>query len=79
MTDVQRALDLDDLPDADQYDTLAGFLMAMLRRVPRRTDFVDWGGFRFEVMDVDNYRIDQVLVTRSKAGDSGGASGAPPN
>ena len=79
VTDVQRALDLDDLPDADQYDTLAGFLMAMLRRVPRRTDFVDWGGFRFEVMDVDNYRIDQVLVTRSKAGDSGGASGAPPN
>ena len=66
VTDVQRALDLDDLPDADQYDTLAGFLMAMLRRVPRRTDFVDWGGFRFEVMDVDNYRIDQVLVTRAE-------------
>ena len=67
VTDVQRALDLDDLPDADQYDTLAGFLMAMLRRVPRRTDCVVWGGFRFEVMDVDNYRIDQVLVTRGSA------------
>ena len=64
MTDVQRALDLDDLPSADDYDTLAGFLMVMLRRVPRRTDSVVWGGHRFEVMDVDNYRIDQVLVTR---------------
>ena len=65
MQDVQRALDLADLPDADEYDTLAGFLMVMLRRMPRRTDNVNWDGHRFEVMDVDNYRIDQVLVTKT--------------
>lgn len=62
--DVMRALHLDDMPNDDEYETLAGFLMVMLRRVPRRTDTVDWGGYRFEVMDVDSYRIDQVLVTR---------------
>lgn len=62
--DVMRALHLDDMPNDDEYETLAGFLMVMLRRVPRRTDSVDWGGYRFEVMDVDSYRIDQVLVTR---------------
>ena len=62
--DVMRALDLAALPNEDEYETLAGFLMVMLRRVPRRTDSVDWGGYRFEVMDVDSYRIDQVLVTR---------------
>lgn len=67
MTDVQRALHLEEPPSAEQYDTLAGFLMVMLRRVPRRTDCVVWGGHRFEVMDVDNHRIDQVLVTRSDA------------
>ena len=39
--------------------------MMMLRRVPRRTDSVTVNEHRFEVMDVDNYRIDQVLVTRS--------------
>lgn len=64
ITDVQRVLELDALPHADQYDTLAGFLMEMLRRVPKRTDAVVWEGFRFEVMDVDSYRIDQVMVTR---------------
>ena len=68
MQDVQRALGLDDLPGQGEYDTLAGFLMMMLRRVPRRTDHVVWSGHRFEVMDVDNYRIDQVLVTREAAG-----------
>jgi CBS domain containing-hemolysin-like protein len=61
--DVQRALDIDDLPHADEYETLAGFLMVMLRRVPKRTDSVSWGGYTFEVMDVDSYRIDQVMVT----------------
>ena len=52
MPDMQRALGLHDWPDKDEYETLAGFLMVMLRRVPRRTDFVEWGGYRFEVMDV---------------------------
>ena len=30
----------------------------------RRTDSVSYGGYKFEVVDIDNYRIDQVLVTR---------------
>jgi CBS domain containing-hemolysin-like protein len=62
--DLLRALDLDELPHQGQYDTLAGFLMVMLRRIPRRTDALTWGGWRFEVMDVDSYRIDQVMITR---------------
>ena len=62
--DVLRALDLDHLPQQDEYETLAGFMMVMLRRIPRKTDKVSWGGWRFEVLDVDSYRIDQVMVTR---------------
>jgi len=62
--DVQRALHIDELPHSEEYETLAGFLMVMLRRVPKRTDNVTWGGYTFEVMDVDSYRIDQVMVTK---------------
>ena len=62
--DVARALDIDGWPDAGTYDTLAGFLMVMLRRIPRRTDAVSWQGWRFEVLDVDSHRVDQVLITR---------------
>ena len=68
--DVMRVLDLEELPNEEEYETLAGFLMVMLRRVPRRTDSVHWGGYRFEVMDVDSYRIDQVLVTRMQDGET---------
>jgi CBS domain containing-hemolysin-like protein len=62
--DVLRALDLDSLPSQDEYETLAGFIMVMLRRVPRRTDKVVCKGYQFEVLDVDSYRIDQVMVSR---------------
>jgi CBS domain containing-hemolysin-like protein len=67
--DVLRAIDADpaQLPQRGQYDTLAGLMMVMLRRIPRRTDEVLWSGHRFEVMDVDSYKIDQVMVTRQEA------------
>jgi CBS domain containing-hemolysin-like protein len=68
--DLQRALGIDEMPFEGEYETLAGFLMVMLRRVPRRTDRVDWGGHRFEVLDVDSYRVDQVLVSRLDASGS---------
>lgn len=64
--DVLRALNLTDLPRQDEYETLAGFMMVTLRRVPRKTDHLSFGGFRFEVLDVDSHRIDQVMVTREK-------------
>lgn len=62
--DVERSLGIEGWPHAGTYDTLAGFLMVMLRRIPRRTDVVEWEGWRFEVVDVDSYRVDQVMVTR---------------
>lgn len=74
--DVLHALSLDELPHGAEYETLAGFLMVMLRRVPRRTDSVTWGGYKFEVLDVDSYRIDQVMVMRLPPGQ--GAPAAVP-
>ena len=73
--DVRRTLDIDDMLHEDGYETLAGFMMTMLRRVPRRTDRVVWGDYTFEVVDVDSYRIDQVLATRTPTGAL--ESGAP--
>jgi putative hemolysin len=38
--------------------------MARLGRVPRTADHFEWGGMKFEVMDMDGRRIDKVLVSR---------------
>ncbi|MCL4736981.1 MAG: hemolysin family protein [Burkholderiaceae bacterium] len=54
------------LPDEDRgrYNTLAGMIMLLLGRLPATTDTVEWGGWRFEVVDMDGKRIDKVLVSR---------------
>jgi putative hemolysin len=45
------------------YRTVGGFVMARLGRVPAAGDRVDWGGLRFEVVDMDGRRVDKVLAT----------------
>ena len=51
------------LPHEDEYETLSGFIMTSLGRVPQASDNFEWNGFRFEVMDMDGRRVDKVLVT----------------
>ncbi len=65
--DVMRVLDINEFPQSGNYETIGGFMMYMLRKIPKRTDFVKFHGFKFEVVDIDSYRIDQLLVTRIDA------------
>jgi putative hemolysin len=46
------------------YQTLAGFVLNQLGHVPKAGDHFDWNGYRFEVVDMDNNRIDRLLVSR---------------
>ena len=62
--DVMRVLDIDEFPQSGNYETIGGFMMFMLRKIPKRTDSVKYSGYKFEVVDIDNYKIDQLLVTR---------------
>jgi len=68
--DVKRTLGLESLPEEENYETAAGFMMYMLRKVPKRTDSVEYQGIKFEVLDVDHYRIDQLLVRHLKPKDA---------
>jgi putative hemolysin len=49
------------LPEGD-YGTLAGFILAKAGRIPRVGDRIEWEGRSFEVVDMDENRIDRVLV-----------------
>ncbi len=48
------------------FDTLAGFILHQLERIPYTGDKLDWRGFTFEIADMDGHRIDKVLVTISE-------------
>lgn len=62
--DVKHTLEIDDFPDWEHYETLAGFIMYRLRKIPRPADWVEYAGYKFEVVDIDHYKIDQLLVTK---------------
>jgi putative hemolysin len=47
------------------FDTLAGFILHQLERIPKTGDKLGWKGFKIEVIDMDSHRIDKVLVTLS--------------
>jgi len=49
-----------------EFDTLAGFILHELERIPQTGDKLEWRGFGIEIMDMDGHRIDKVLVTASK-------------
>jgi len=51
------------LPHENEYETLSGFVMMFLGRVPQVTDYFEWNNFNFEVIDMDGRRVDKVLVT----------------
>ena len=57
--------DLGELPGEDQgiYQTLAGFVVMQLGRIPAATDYFVWEGLKIEVVDMDGNRVDKVLVT----------------
>ncbi|WP_429083672.1 hemolysin family protein [Aeromonas bivalvium] len=67
ISDVMRAFDIEEFPESQNYETIAGFIMFMLRKIPKRTDSVKYAGYKFEVVDIDSYKIDQLLVTRVEA------------
>ena len=48
--------------DEQQFDTLAGFILNELERIPQTGETLDWQGFHFEIIDMDNNRIDKILV-----------------
>jgi len=48
------------------FDTLAGFILHQLEKIPKPGAKLEWKGFKIEVMDMDGHRIDKVLVTLSE-------------
>jgi putative hemolysin len=48
--------------DLEEFQTLGGFVMGRVGRIPTAGDRFEWGDLRFEVVDMDDRRVDKVLV-----------------
>ena len=63
--EFKALFNLNDLPDEERgyYQTIGGFVMSQLGRVPESSDYFDWSMLRFEVVDMDGMRVDKILIT----------------
>jgi putative hemolysin len=66
--DFRESLQLESLPEEEDgiYQTMGGFIMTHLEKVPSTGDRFELGDYRFEVVDMDEHRVDKLLVTPLK-------------
>lgn len=62
--EMREAIPLGALPGEERgdYQTVAGFVLSQLGRIPRAGESFTWGGYRFEIVDMDGHRVDKLLV-----------------
>ncbi|MCP3129420.1 hemolysin family protein [Shewanella sp. KJ2020] len=64
--DLKDTLGIKQLPNEEEgrYQTLNGFLMYELGKIPQTADIVEVAGWRLEIMDMDGKRVDKVLAQK---------------
>ena len=64
--ELKELLDVDDLPEEDKigYQTVGGFVMSQIGSIPSTGQHFHWTNFRFEIIDMDNRRVDKVLLSK---------------
>jgi putative hemolysin len=53
----------DSIEQRGSYNTLGGFTIVQLGKIPQEADHFDWEHLRFEIMDMDGNRVDKVMVS----------------
>jgi putative hemolysin len=65
-------------PESPEYETLAGFILAQLQRIPRGGEILTHRDWRLTIVDMDGRRIARVKIERQgRGGASPGAKNAP--
>ncbi|MBG0786348.1 MAG: HlyC/CorC family transporter [Anaerolineaceae bacterium] len=63
--ELKELLNIHEMVDEDRagYQTLSGFVMSQLGRIPKTGAKFTYDNYEFEVVDMDGRRVDRVLVT----------------
>ena len=64
VVELAKVLEIEEFPEQSHYETVAGFLIYTMKRLPKRAEFINYGGYKFEVVDVEGVKVEQLLVTR---------------
>jgi putative hemolysin len=64
LTEFIMYFELPDKGDTKHVNTVAGLILRELTHIPKVGEKMKWSGFEFEVVDMDNIKIDKVLVRK---------------
>lgn len=67
INEIKTLFNFTEMPDEQEadYQSLGGFVVTQMGRIPSAGDYFEWGGYRFEVVDMDRRRVDKVLVQKA--------------
>ncbi len=61
--DIKKFFNWEELPSEENYETISGFLMFKMKCIPKKAQKFEFKNVIFEIVDVDGYRIDEVMAT----------------
>jgi putative hemolysin len=61
--EVERLFERNDLAAGDNFNTIAGFVLWHLGRMPAVGETLSWKDLRIEVVDLDGNRIDKLQIS----------------
>lgn len=64
VVELAKVLDIEEFPEQMHYETVAGFLIYTMKRIPKRAEYIQFSGYKFEVVDVEGIRVEQLLVSK---------------
>lgn len=64
VVELAKVLEIEEFPEQSHYETVAGFLIYTMKRLPKRAEFINYAGYKFEVVDVEGVKVEQLLVSR---------------
>lgn len=64
--DFKSYFNIEELPDEEEggFNTLGGFAMDYLAKVPELGTKFIWNNYTFEIVDMDGYHIDKILLSK---------------
>ncbi|MBY0360013.1 MAG: hemolysin family protein [Candidatus Obscuribacterales bacterium] len=65
--EFRKTFSLEILPDEEEieYETLAGFVINYLQRIPDSGELFEWQGLSFEILDLKWHKINKIVVRKT--------------
>jgi putative hemolysin len=66
------------LPEGEDYETVAGFILSLLGHIPKRNEQLRYHGMKIVITEMKGMKIEKILLTRERKASAGPEAPKPP-